>query len=415
MDNPAPRPIVSRMDQDSDILIAGGGLNGPVLALALARAGFSVTLVDAAAPPARLARFDGRAYALAASSRRMLARLCLWAQLAPQAQEMVEIKVTDGRAGEGPSAWWLHFDSAEIEDGPMGHMVEDRHLRSALAGALKTTQGVTLRAPARVVAQETSAGGVSITLDSGEVLRAGLLVGCDGRASGTAARAGIGRNGWGYGQSAVTCAVEHELPHKGIAHQFFMPGGPLAILPLTGRRSSLVWSERSPRAERLAAMPEAEFLDALRPAFGNFLGEIGLVGSRGLFPLGLSLAERFTARRVALVGDAAHGLHPVAGQGLNAGLRDVAALAEVLSEARKHGEDAGSALVLDRYARWRRFDTTVLAATTDLTTRLFSNDNPLLRLARDAGLGAINAVAPLRRAMIREAAGLTGELPPLMR
>ncbi|WP_432255337.1 UbiH/UbiF/VisC/COQ6 family ubiquinone biosynthesis hydroxylase [Limimaricola sp. AA108-03] len=403
------------MDQDSDILIAGGGLNGPVLALALARAGLSVTLVDAAAPPARLARFDGRAYAIAASSRRMLARLGLWDQLAPQAQEMIEIKVTDGRAGEGPSAWWLHFDSAEIEEGPMGHMVEDRHLRSALAGALKATRGVTLRAPARVVAQETSAGGVSITLESGEVLRAGLLVGCDGRASGTAARAGIRRNGWGYGQSAVTCAVEHELPHKGIAHQFFMPGGPLAILPLTGRRSSLVWSERSPRAERLAAMPEAEFLDALRPAFGNFLGEIGLVGSRGLFPLGLSLAERFTTRRVALVGDAAHGLHPVAGQGLNAGLRDVAALAEVLGEARKHGEDAGSALVLDRYARWRRFDTTVLAATTDLTTRLFSNDNPLLRLARDAGLGAINAVAPLRRAMIREAAGLTGELPPLMR
>lgn len=415
MDNPAPRPIVSRMNQDSDILIAGGGLNGPVLALALARAGFSVTLVDAAAPAARLARFDGRAYAIAASSRRMLARLGLWNQLAPQAQEMVEIKVTDGRAGEGPSAWWLHFDSAEIEEGPMGHMVEDRHLRSALAAALKAMQGVTLRAPAKVVAQETSAGGVSVTLDSGEVLRAGLLVGCDGRASGTAARAGIRRNGWGYGQSAVTCAVEHELPHKGIAHQFFMPGGPLAILPLTGRRSSLVWSERTPRAERLAAMPEAEFLDALRPAFGNFLGEIGLVGSRGLFPLGLSLAERFTARRVALVGDAAHGLHPVAGQGLNAGLRDVAALAEVLGEARKHGEDAGSALVLDRYARWRRFDTTVLAATTDLTTRLFSNDNPLLRLARDAGLGAINAVAPLRRAMIREAAGLTGELPPLMR
>lgn len=415
MDNPAPRPIVSGMSQDSDILIAGGGLNGPVLALALARAGFSVTLVDAAAPAARLARFDGRAYAIAASSRRMLARLGLWDQLAPQAQEMVEIKVTDGRAGEGPSAWWLHFDSAEIEEGPMGHMVEDRHLRSALAAALKATQGVTLRAPAKVVAQETLAGGVSVTLDSGEVLRAGLLVGCDGRASGTAARAGIRRNGWGYGQSAVTCAVEHELPHKGIAHQFFMPGGPLAILPLTGRRSSLVWSERTPRAERLAAMPEAEFLDALRPAFGNFLGEIGLVGSRGLFPLGLSLAERFTARRVALVGDAAHGLHPVAGQGLNAGLRDVAALAEVLSEARKHGEDAGSALVLDRYARWRRFDTTVLAATTDLTTRLFSNDNPLLRLARDAGLGAINAVAPLRRAMIREAAGLTGELPPLMR
>ncbi|WP_017927989.1 FAD-dependent monooxygenase [Limimaricola hongkongensis] len=403
------------MKHDSDILIAGGGLNGPVLALALARAGLFVTLVDAAPPAPASGAFDGRAYAIAAGSRRMLARLGVWERFAAQAQEMVEIKVTDGRAGEGASAWWLHFDSAEIEDGPMGHMVEDRHLRAALAAALAETEGVTLRAPDRVVAQESRAEGVSVTLGSGDVLTAGLLVGCDGRASGTAARAGIRRSGWGYDQSAVTCTVEHELPHKGIAHQFFMPGGPLAILPLTGNRSSIVWSERSARAERLVAMDDAAFLDALRPAFGNFLGEIALTGARGLFPLGLSLAERFTAPRVALVGDAAHGLHPVAGQGLNAGLRDVAALAEVLREARMRGEEIGSPLVLDRYARWRRFDTATLAATTDLTTRLFSNDNPVLRLARDAGMGAINAISPLRRAMIREAAGLTGDLPPLMR
>ena len=414
MDNPAPRPIVSAMNKDSDILIAGGGLNGPVLALALAQAGFSVTLVDAA-PATAPSGFDGRAYAIAAGSRRMLTRLGLWSRLAPDAQPMSEIKVTDGRAGEGPSAGWLHFDSAEIENGPMGHMVEDRHLRAALAELLEATDGVTRRAPDTVVAQAPDPGGVTVTLGSGEVLRAALLVGCDGRASGTAVRAGIRRTGWGYGQSALTCAVEHELPHGGIAHQFFMPGGPLAILPLTGNRCSLVWSETAARAERLAALDDADFLAALRPAFGGFLGEIRLIGARGLFPLGLSLAERFTAPRVALVGDAAHGLHPVAGQGLNAGLRDVAALAEVLRAARARGEDPGQTRVLESYARWRRFDTATLAATTDLTTRLFSNDNPLLRLARDAGLGAINAISPLRRAMIREAAGLTGELPPLMR
>ncbi|WP_334063839.1 UbiH/UbiF/VisC/COQ6 family ubiquinone biosynthesis hydroxylase [Limimaricola cinnabarinus] len=403
------------MDHDSDILILGGGLNGPVLALALARAGLTVTLIDAAPPRRKPGGFDGRAYAIAAGGRRMLARLGVWERLAAQAQEMSEIKVTDGRAGEGPAPWWLHFDSAEIEDGAMGHMVEDRHLRAALGLALKSAEGIRLRAPETVVAQESGPGGIAVTLGSGESLRAGLLVGCDGRDSGTAARAGIRRHGWGYGQSAVTCAVEHELPHKGIAHQFFMPGGPLAILPLTGNRASIVWSERTARAERLAALEEDAFLDALRPAFGNFLGQISLIGARGLFPLGLSLAERFTAPRVALVGDAAHGLHPVAGQGLNAGLRDVAALAQVLREARARGEDTGSALVLERYARWRRFDTATMAATTDLTTRLFSNDNPLLRLARDAGMGALGAIGPLRRAMIREAAGLTGELPELMR
>lgn len=415
MDKPRSRPIVSAMTHDSDILIAGGGLNGPVLALALARAGFSVTLVDAAAPLRKAGEFDGRAYAIAAGSRRMLARLGLWAPLAAEAQPMTEIKVTDGRAGDGPAPWWLHFDSAEIEDGPMGHMVEDRHLRAALGAALEAAPGVTRRAPDTVTAQEVTPGGISVTLGSGAVLGAALLVGCDGRASGTAARAVIHRHGWEYGQSAITCAVEHELPHGGIAHQFFMPGGPLAILPLTGNRSSLVWSETSPRAERIASLDDAGFLAALRPAFGGFLGEIGLIGTRGLFPLGLSLAERLAIPRVALVGDAAHGLHPVAGQGLNAGLRDVAALAQVLREARQRGEDTGSLQVLERYARWRRFDTATLAATTDLTTRLFSNDNPLLRLARDAGMGAINAIAPLRRAMIREAAGLTGDLPELMR
>ncbi len=416
MDNPGPCTIVSSMTHDCDILITGGGLNGPVLALALARAGFTVTLIDAADPAGPAAAdFDGRAYALALASRRLLARLGLWDRLAPDAQPMTEIKVTDGRAGEGPSPWWLHFDAAEIEDGPMGHMVEDRHLRAALHAALAAADGVIMIAPDRVTAQTPGPAGVSVTLASGRTLTGALLVGCDGRNSGTADRAGIHRTGWGYGQTAITCAVAHDLPHKGIAHQFFMPGGPLAILPLTGNRSSIVWSENADRAARIMKLDDDGFLEALRPAFGNFLGDIRLIGTRHAHPLGLSLANSFIAPRVALVGDAAHGLHPVAGQGLNAGLRDVAALAEVLSEAHRRGEDPGASLVLERYQRWRRFDTATLAATTDLTTRLFSNDNPLLRLARDAGMGLIGKVPALRRAMIREAAGLTGDLPPLMR
>ncbi len=404
------------MTHDSDILITGGGLNGPVLALALARAGFSVTLVDAT-PPATAAdpEFDGRAYALALASRRMLARLGLWQALADAAQPMHQIKVTDGRAGEGPSPWWLHFDAAEIEDGQMGHMVEDRHLRAELASAIARAGAIEVIAPDQVVAQATGPAGVAVTLASGRHVSGALLVGCDGRNSGTATRAGIGRRGWGYGQTAITCAVEHALPHHGIAHQFFMPGGPLAILPLTGNRCSIVWSVASDNATRIMALDDAGFLEAMRPAFGSFLGEIELAGKRHAYPLGLSLADDFVAERLALVGDAAHGLHPVAGQGLNAGLRDIAALAEVLGTARRHGEDIGSTLVLARYARWRRFDTAVLAATTDLTTRLFSNDNLLLRLARDAGMALVGQVPALRRGLIREAAGLTGDLPPLMR
>lgn len=297
----------------------------------------------------------------------------------------------------------------------MGHMLEDRHLRRAFLDAMVADPRISHRPGATVVAQESGPTAVTVTLADGGQVTARLLVGCDGRASGTAARAGIRRQGHGYGQTAVVCAVAHDRPHGGIAHQFFMPAGPLAILPLKGNRSSIVWSETDTRAAELMAMDDAAFLAALRPAFGSFLGNLRLEGARFAYPLGLTLAERFVADRVALVGDAAHGMHPIAGQGLNAGLRDVAALAEVLTDARARGEDLGSATVLDRYARWRRFDTATLATATDAFNKLFSNDNPLLRLARDLGLGAVGALAPLRRAFLREAAGLTGDLPRLMR
>ncbi len=414
MDNPDAVTILHPMD--TDLIIVGGGLNGPALALATAQAGFRVTIIDALPVDTRKgADFDGRSYALALASKRLLAGIGVWGTVAANAQPMLEIKVTDGRAGEGPSPWMLHFDHAEIEEGPMGYMVEDRHLRRAFLDAMAADDRITQLAGKTVVAQDIGAAGVTVTLASGDSVTGRVLIGSDGRNSGTARRAGIKRTAWGYQQTANVCAIAHEKPHGGIAHQFFMPGGPLAILPLTGNRSSIVWAEDTARAEAIAAMDDTDFLAALRPAFGSFLGEISLTGARFTYPLGLTLAQSFVAPRLALVGDAAHGMHPIAGQGLNAGLRDVAALAQVLQEARARGEDIGGAQTLARYQQWRRFDTATLAAATDTFNRLFSNDNPLLRAVRDIGMGAINAAPGLRRKFIREAAGLTGDLPKLMR
>ena len=413
MDNPVLLPILQSMN--SDLIIVGGGLNGLALALAAASAGFSVTIIDALPTAVRsLREFDGRSYALALTSKRLLQGIGVWGAVADHAQPMLEIKVTDGRAGEGAAPWMMHFDHAEIEEGPMGFLVEDRHLRAAFLAAMDGSNLITQIDSARVVAQEIMPDGVTVTLDSGDIVSGRLLIGSDGRGSGTAKRAGINRIGWGYDQTAVVCAVAHDKPHGGIAHQFFMPNGPLAILPLTGNRSSIVWSETTDRAAQLMTLDDDQFLDALRPAFGSFLGQISLEGARFSYPLGLTLAQSFIADRVALIGDAAHGVHPIAGQGLNAGLRDVAALAQVLSEAHARGEDIGAAQPLARYQTWRRFDTTTLALATDTFNRLFSNNNPLLRAARDIGMAAINATPTLRRGFIREAAGLTGDLPKLM-
>lgn len=414
MDNPAQGPILDLMK--TDLIIVGGGLNGPALALAAAQSGFTVTIIDSLPVDTRKdPAFDGRSYALAHASMRLLRGIGVWDEIRDKAQPMLEIKVTDGRAGEGPSPWMMHFDHAEIEEGPMGFMVEDRHLRRAFLDAMAGQDRITHLAQETVVAQSTNLGGASVTLASGKVVHGHLLVGSDGRKSGTAERAGIKRTGWGYGQTAVVCAVAHEKPHGGVAHQFFMPAGPLAILPLTENRSSIVWSESEKRATELMAMNDADFLAALRPAFGSFLGGISLTGARFSYPLGLTLANSFIAGHVALVGDAAHGVHPIAGQGLNAGLRDVAALANVIEDARSRGEDIGGAQALARYQQWRRFDTATLALATDTFNRLFSNDNPLLRAARDIGMGLVNAAPGLRRGFIREAAGLTGDLPRLMR
>lgn len=417
MDNPGNTAILRCMTKfDSDLLVVGGGLNGTAMALAAARAGLRSYVIDSLPKDTRTdPGFDGRSYALALTSRRMLSGLGVWDAVAENAQPMHEIKVTDGRVGDARVFLGLHFDSAEIEEGPMGHMVEDRHLRTALLDAIEADPRITHLPASTVTAQVTDGSMATVMLASGQELRGRLIIGADGRNSGTASRAGIGRIGWSYGQTALVCALSHEQPHGGVAHQLFLPPGPLAILPLKGNRSSIVWSETADRAAQIMALDDAGYLDVLRPRFGDFLGDIALAGDRYAYPLGLTLARAFVSERLALVGDAAHGVHPIAGQGLNAGLRDVAALAHVLTDATRRGEDLASPVVLARYQSWRRFDTASLALATDTFNRLFSNDNMLLRAGRDLGMAAVNAIPGLRRAFLREAAGLTGDLPDLMR
>lgn len=415
MDNPGDGRILHPMTKDTDILIVGGGLNGPALALALAQGGLNVAVIDALDETVRRGdAFDGRAYALALASQRLLAAIGIWQRLADHAQPILDIKVSDGHAGAGPSPFFLHFDHAEIEEGPMGFMIEDRFLRRALMDGMDAMPGIVRIGARSVVAQSAGPEGATVTLDDGTTLSGRLLAGCDGRASGTARRAGIRRTGRDYGQTALVCAIAHDLPHHGIAHQFFMPAGPLAILPLPGHQCSIVWSERTATARAIDALDDAAYLEVLRPRFGDFLGGIRLSGKRWSYPLNLTLADSLVAERLALVGDAAHGMHPIAGQGLNAGLRDVGALAETLVDAARRGEDIGAPCVLERYQQWRRFDTATLALATDALNRLFSNDNPLLRLGRDLGLGLVGSLPTLRRGLIREAAGLTGDLPKLM-
>ncbi|GHC56922.1 FAD-dependent monooxygenase [Neogemmobacter tilapiae] len=401
---------------ENRVLIVGGGLNGPALALALAGAGLPVTLIDARPAPARAeAGFDGRAYALALASRRLLQGIGVWPQLADKAQPILQVKASDGRAGEGPSPLFLHFDSAELDEGAMGHMVEDRHLYAAFLAQMQASPGITLIHGQTVVAQDITASGAMVTLANGDQIKGRLLIGCDGRGSGTATRAGFRRQGWAYGQTALVTAIHHAKPHQGIAQQYFMPEGPLAILPLPGgHHSSIVWSETDAQARAIQALDDADYLTALRPRFGDFLGEVALAGVRFTYPLSLSLAESYVAPRLALVGDAAHGVHPIAGQGLNLGLRDVGALAEVLVEAVRRGEDIGALDVLERYQSWRRFDDTAMALGMDSVNRLFSNDNSLLRMVRDIGMGVITRTPALRRAAMRQAAGLSGPLPRLL-
>ena len=408
---------------DADVIIAGAGMAGATLALALKQGGLEPILIDPVVFSDQLApTFDGRSSAIAFASFRQWRTLGLAADIEPHAQRIEQILVTDGQspgaAAHGPSPFYLRFDSAEIADRsqgePLGYMLENRRSRAALAAAV-TRAGIAVLAPARVASVAFETGHAAVTLADGRVLTAPLVVGSEGRGSVVRAAAGIEALGWTYPQTGVVATVRLARPHQGVAHEYFLPGGPFAILPLTDDRASLVWTETTAKAEALAAARPEVFHAHLQRRFGPLLGEATVEGPVFSYPLSLQLATRLCGPRVALLGDAAHGIHPIAGQGLNLGLKGAAALAEALVDAARLGEDIGSELVLERYARWRRFDTVAVAAASDAFVRLFSNDNPLLRLARGLGMAAVNRIGPARRFFMHEAGGALGDLPRLLK
>jgi len=412
LDNIALLPHVFSMDYD--VIIAGGGLAGITLALALDRAEIRTAIIDKNIPlVAPNSIFDGRSYAIAAATQKMLNVLGLWEGLAKNAQPMLEIKVSDGYAGEVPSPFVMQFNRQDFTEGPMGYMVEDRHLRQVLLSALKYSN-VIFQSNTQVSTQTIQATQVEAKLNSGDKITAAVLVGADGRTSNTAKAAGLTRTGWDYGQSSLVCAIAHEKPHNGIAHQYFMPSGPLAILPLTGNRSGIVWTEKTETADQIHALDNTDYLDILRPRFGTFVGNISLAGERYIYPLSLSTTHRMISKRVALVGDAAHAVHPIAGQGLNSGFKDVAALAQVLCDAKRRGQDLGIHTTLEEYQRWRGFDNAMLCTATNGFNQLFSNDSSLARFLRNLGLGLVGSIPALRSAFVANAAGIIGDVPRLL-
>lgn len=394
---------------DADVAIVGGGMVGLTLAVALAEAGLKVAVVDHEDPAVAVAApFDGRVSAIALAAQRMLATLGLW-RLVDEAEPILDIRVADG-----DSLLFLHYDHRDVGAEPFGWMLENRLFRVALYRRSPELPNLRLMAPARVAGVERGAGFVTVRLEDGAAIRAPLVVGAEGRRSPLRDSAGVRVVAWDYRQTGIVCTVRHARPHHGTAIERFLPAGPFAILPMTGNRSSLVWTEPTELAAALIALPGDQLTAEMARRFGDHLGALGIEGPIWSYPLSLQLAERYTDHRLVLAGDAAHGIHPIAGQGLNLGLRDVAALAEVLVEARRLGLDIGAADVLARYERWRRFDALVLGAVTDGLNRLFSNDLAPVKLARDLGLAAVDKLPPLKRLFMRHAMGTLGDLPRLL-
>lgn len=395
----------------AEVLVVGGGPIGALTACALASAGVSVAVVEAA-EPAQLARpgTDGRSIAIALTAKRVMEAAGVWPLLADEAQPILEIRVTDGA-----SPLFLHYDHDAIGEDPFGWIVENTTIRRAALARLAQLPSARLVAPARVAHLERGATQATATLEDGRIIQAQLVIACDGRGSPTRKAAGIDITRWDYHQSGIVCTVAHEKPHRGIAHERFLPSGPFAILPMTGNRSSIVWTEKSHLCPAIVGQDDAAFLGELMTRFGQFLGKVELAGPRFFYPLSLQFAERSIDRRLALAGDASHGMHPIAGQGMNMGIRDVAALAEVVVDARRLGMDLGGPEVLERYQRWRRFDNMLMLGLTDVLNRLFSNDIGPLKIARELGLAAVQRLPGTKRFFMKHAMGLVGDLPKMMR
>lgn len=404
------------MPERVEVAIVGGGMVGGTLAAALAEADIRVALIDKADPAAQTEEaYDGRTVAIAHATYRLLQAVGLWARLAPHAEPILDIRVSDG-----PSLLFLHYDHRELGEDPLGYIVENRAIRRSLHARLSGLERVRVCAPAGLTRHIVMPDGVALTLADGTELVAAVLIAADGSDSALRRGAGIASTQWDYGQTAIVCTMGHAKPHRGVAHERFLPAGPFAVLPMTdhaehGHRSSIVWTEKASLVPAMLALADGDFSHELYRRFGPWLGDVRVIGGRWSYPLRFAHAETYIKPRFALAGDAAHTMHPIAGQGLNIGLRDVAALAEVLVEARRLGLDLGSTAVLERYQRWRRFDNQVLLTVTDSLNRLFSNDVAPVRVARDLGIAAVNRLAPLKRVFMRHAMGTAGELPRLLR
>ncbi|WP_019012942.1 UbiH/UbiF/VisC/COQ6 family ubiquinone biosynthesis hydroxylase [Elioraea tepidiphila] len=400
-------------ERDVAVTILGAGPVGATLACLLAEAGVPAAVVDRAPlPPMELPAFDGRAYAIARTSRDVLADAGVWARLGALPCPIRRIHVTDGRLGQKPSRLDLTFDTTDVGVDAFGWMVEARHLRIALNAQLPSLPGLWVAAPAHVTAVEREAERATVRLADGTIIRSRLVVAAEGRESATREAAGIAVTRWDYGQDAIVAAVRHEQPHGHVAVEHFLPAGPFAILPLPGedddgRTSAIVWTERRAEAARIWSLDPSGFARELARRFGDRFGAVTPVGMRWRYPLGALLAHRYTATRLALVGDAAHGIHPIAGQGLNLGFRDVGELGARIASAFHAGRDVGGAEVLAGYQRARRPANLMMLAATDALDRLFSTDVAPVRLLRDLGIAAVDRLPPLKRVFMRTAMGLS--------
>jgi 2-octaprenyl-6-methoxyphenol hydroxylase len=409
---------------EAEVCVIGAGPVGGTLACRLAAAGIPTAVIDRAPlPPMEHPAFDGRAYAIAAGSRRLLERAGLWDRLSASACPILDIRVSDGRLGRPASRLSLHFDHREagVDTGPFGMMVEARALRVALNAHFRALPSLSVFAPAEAVAERTPQG-AAVRIAGGKEIRCRLVVAAEGRNSPLREGAGIPVTQIPYGQTGIVSAIAHERPHRNTALEHFLPAGPFAQLPMSASSdaeaggapnlSAIVWTERTETAQRMLALDDAGFAREIRRRLGDHLGWVRPVGRRWNYPLSAMLAHRYTDTRLALVGDAAHGIHPIAGQGLNLGFRDAIALSDLLIEAYAAAADPGAPGVLARYQRRRRPDNLMMLAATDALDRLFSNDSRLLRLARDMGIAAVDRAPPLKRIFMRQAMGL-GVLPGL--
>ncbi len=405
--------------QRYDLIIGGGSFVGMALACGLAKSapgGFRIAVVERMpVAEARSGAFDGRSVALTAAAKQMLEALGIWPGISADAQPVMAMDITDSKLDFPIRSVLLNFDALQGGDEPTAFIVENAILRRALYEAAESLSDITLIAPETVAGIDLREASAAITLGSGKTLFANLLVAADGQRSALRKMAGFKIVEWTSDQAAITGTIAHEKPHGGRAVQHFLPSGPFALLPMVGNRSSIVWTERADEARRIMASGEAEKLAEIDKRIGGALGRISLAGKLSAFPLSMTLSRGFVKPRVALAGDAAHGLHWIAGQGLNHGLKDAAALTEVLVDAARLGLDPGDLTVLERYERWRRFDSASSAMSAAALNRLFANDNTPLRAARQFGLGVVDRLPGLKRFFMREAAGLTGELPKLLK